>query len=192
MSTIPLPEAIPVYMGPSPVVQLHPLLTVGSGHIHYNFAAPISTTLADDFYELASSTYATDPPSTSLTITCHVLRKELAILPGDRITILDVLNWVHQWLHETIEAEDYNHLGPQFREWLDATFQDRCQDIEDSRLREMEVQEGCKVVDLLFGLRFFGGLYDAGGGATYWELVLETREEAGNEDECTDIFPLDI
>jgi hypothetical protein len=177
LPTIPLPNFQDVVLfADHPPVVLHTLLSIEPGRILYDFGAPVSEGLTPGSRELALDVYATEPPVSSIKIICQPLGKELMILPGEPITVLQVITWIHKWLHEPISDADYLDLDPIQREWIDATYYHRCSIIEEPRTRETEFQEGRKAIDALCGLRVFGGLFNMGDGMTF-ELLLDTCDE---------------
>jgi hypothetical protein len=174
--TIPLPDIEDLVLSvDNPSVVMHPLLTIEPGHIEANFAIPLSERIAPGYDGSATHAYATRPPTSSLKITCHPLGKELLILPGEPITVLQVLNWIHRWLHEPMTDAAYHELDPILQQRVNATYVERCLAVGEPRIRDVEFRGGRKAVDLLCGLRIFGGLFPGDHGT--WELRLNARDE---------------
>jgi hypothetical protein len=175
--TVPLPEVQDVvFYADNPPVVLHPFLSIEPGHIRHNFAAPLSEGMVPGSDEVATHVYATRPPISSLKITCHPLGKELRILPGEPITVSQMLTWTHQWLHEPVTDDAYHNLDPDLQQRVNATYIERCLAIGEPGIRAMAFREGRKAIDLLCGLRKFRGFFNTGDGMTF-ELLLDTHDE---------------
>ncbi|KIK54932.1 hypothetical protein GYMLUDRAFT_176439 [Collybiopsis luxurians FD-317 M1] len=126
---------------------------------------------------------ATNPPVSSLTITCPHLSWEFPIAPmtrssrkGNYVSILDVLHALYRGLRTTVHPVEYEAIpSPEIVNNVNEAYFSRCESISDAKARQEEQAKGVKRVDFLMGRNRFLGLSATkasrnGGGSMVWEL----------------------
>ena len=168
MGTVQLPEEDENF--PQPL--LDPLLCATDGqYVLYDFSAPLALAIVPGhpLWELTDSRPATDPPSTRVIVTSSQFRGNISIAVDETnfVSVLDVLNGVHQYLHGRVDGRSITALQ---RSQAEASFRDRCDLIADPHVRASEVEAGLRRVDLLGEIHCFAGLVGVEGNVLQLRL----------------------
>ncbi|KAE9386970.1 hypothetical protein BT96DRAFT_948738 [Gymnopus androsaceus JB14] len=169
LTTHPRPFPLDV---PEPITRIHYLLAFPS-------AAPYQ--LPPLTYDLCSP--ATDPPVSSLTITCPYLHWEFPITPmtlasrkGPYVSVRDVIHALYRGLRMAVHPLEYEALpSVETITNVNEAYFSRCNSIVKKKARQEEQAKGVKRVDFLMGRNRFLGLSKKSstsrkGGSMVWEL----------------------
>ncbi|KAJ3742309.1 hypothetical protein DFH05DRAFT_202120 [Lentinula detonsa] len=110
---------------------------------------------------------ATDPPVSSLIITCPHIHWEFSITPmtasarkgGSHVSVLDVLHALYRGLRLAVHPLEYEALpSPEAIANVNEAYYSRCHSIGEANGRQEELAKGIKRIDFLMGRNRFLGL----------------------------------
>lgn len=114
---------------------------------------------------------ATNPPLSTLTITCPRLMWHCTVRPsnGPYVTVFDVLETLHRFLRTNVSKYEYAGLHPDMQRQVTAAYHYRCSRFRHSYERQEERMKGLKRVDFLLEATRYQGLTPTNTSAV-WTL----------------------
>lgn len=146
--------------------------------MEYDLSLP-PTTLTAPYAAHALLEPATNPPVSSLTITCPHLKWPIFVSfspqspfqAGSYVSVLDVLTTLHHTLRTAVHPAEYEALPTQdATQNVNTAYFNRCRHIFDPAARKTEALKGVKRVDFLMGRNRFLGLSGTSMDSNVWEL----------------------
>ncbi|KAF5379573.1 hypothetical protein D9757_009267 [Collybiopsis confluens] len=159
-----------------PFIRIHYLLAFSPYHLPpLTYDLCIHPSIVSSYISAETlSEPATDPPVSSLTITCPRLSWEFPITPmtGSRhISVLDVIHALYRGLRTAVHPLEYEALpSSKAVDRVNKAYHSRCNSITDIKARQEEQSKGVKRVDFLMSRNRFLGLSRKSGDSIVWEL----------------------
>ncbi|KAJ3891788.1 hypothetical protein GG344DRAFT_46676 [Lentinula edodes] len=150
---------------PAPITRIHYLLAFSPYQlppIPYHLSTHPSITKSFISADVLSEP-ATDPPVSSLIITCPHLQWEFTVTPSSRkascVSVIDVLYALYRGLRIAVHPVEYKALpSPEAVANVNEAYYSRCNSILEAQARQEEQSKGIKRVDFLIGRTRFLGL----------------------------------
>ncbi|KAJ3805957.1 hypothetical protein EV368DRAFT_78710 [Lentinula lateritia] len=150
---------------PAPITRIHYLLAFSPYQlppIPYHISTHPSITKSFISADVLSEP-ATDPPVSSLIITCPHLQWEFPVTPSSRkascVSVIDVLYALYRGLRIAVHPVEYKALpSPEAVVNVNEAYYSRCNSILEAQARQEEQSKGIKRVDFLIGRTRFLGL----------------------------------